>query len=69
MKLGKGPKSPIIPVGDFEKVQAADEEQSFYEAPSSVRTSASATIQLNRRQHEQGCGGTAGRPDNGWRKG
>lgn len=33
MKLGKGPKSPIIPVGDFEKVQAADEEKSFYENP------------------------------------
>jgi hypothetical protein len=35
MKLGKGkgPKSPIIPVGDFEKVQAADEEESFYTNP------------------------------------
>lgn len=33
MKLRKGPKSPIIPVGDFEKVQAADEEESFYANP------------------------------------
>lgn len=33
MKLRKGPKSPIIPVGDFERVQAADEEESFYTNP------------------------------------
>jgi hypothetical protein len=26
-------KSSIIPLGDFEKVQAADEERSFYENP------------------------------------
>lgn len=32
MKLRKN-KSPIIPVGDFEKVQAADEEKSFYKNP------------------------------------
>jgi len=31
MKLKK--KSPIIPVGDFEKVRAADEEKGFYENP------------------------------------
>jgi hypothetical protein len=33
MKLRKGPKSPIIPIGDFEKVQSADEEKAFYENP------------------------------------
>lgn len=33
MKLRKGPKSPIIPVGDFHRVQASDEEKAFYENP------------------------------------
>jgi len=33
MKLRKDMKSPIIPVGDFEKVQAADEEGAFYTNP------------------------------------
>lgn len=33
MKLSKKPNGPIIPVGEFEKVQAADEEESFYMNP------------------------------------
>ena len=33
MKLRKAPKSPIIPVGDFERVQSADEEKAFYTNP------------------------------------
>lgn len=33
MKLRKAPKSPIIPIGDFEKVQSADEEEAFYTNP------------------------------------